>query len=232
MSYFLIAVAVVALLLAAFKAVTAADPAVIALWAKRIIAGVLGGFAALMFFTGKVPFALMLATFAMMILRRGGGGFGWRLGGKPSAGNSSAVETDLFSMKLDHDSGEMDGDIKSGTHAGHRLSDLSKYDLLSMLEKLKFSDQQSAAVLVSYLDRRFGTDWQDDMPDQNTSGPSSDGPMSRDRALEILGLTREATSTEILKAHRELMHKLHPDHGGSGYLASRINAARDYLMGS
>lgn len=54
--------------------------------------------------------------------------------------------------------------------------------------------------------------------------------MSRAEAAEILGLDPEADREAILAAHRRLMQKLHPDRGGTDYLASRLNAARDRLL--
>lgn len=53
--------------------------------------------------------------------------------------------------------------------------------------------------------------------------------MSRDEALQVLGLRPEASQKEVRQAHRRLLQKLHPDHGGSDYLAQRINEARDRL---
>jgi len=247
MSYFLIAIAVVALGLALVKAASTVQPMVLVLWIKRLIAAGLAAAAILMFITGRVPVALMLASFAVMALR--GGGVRWgRLGGKPAPGQSSSVETDALSMNLDHDTGEMEGTIKRGEFTGRNLGDLSKPELLDLLETLKHDDQQSAAVLVAYLDRRFGSDWQDDAAGQGQGqgqeqtqgrGPWSggarsgpDGPITREMALDILGLAKGASRDDIIQAHRQLMQKLHPDHGGSGYLASRINAARDLLLGS
>ena len=55
--------------------------------------------------------------------------------------------------------------------------------------------------------------------------------MSRAEAYEVLGLKSEASEEEVHSAHRRLMRMAHPDTGGSDWLASRINQARDVLLG-
>jgi hypothetical protein len=57
------------------------------------------------------------------------------------------------------------------------------------------------------------------------------GGMSRDEALEVLGLKPGASQSDIQAAYVRLMRAAHPDQGGSDWLAARINQARDVLAG-
>ena len=55
--------------------------------------------------------------------------------------------------------------------------------------------------------------------------------MTKEQAYEILGLNVGASKGEIREAHHRLMNKIHPDHGGSNFLATQINQAKDLLLG-
>jgi hypothetical protein len=56
--------------------------------------------------------------------------------------------------------------------------------------------------------------------------------MTRAEALEVLGLTEGASRDEVLAAYKALIRKVHPDTpGGSGYLASKLNQAKQTLLG-
>lgn len=66
----------------------------------------------------------------------------------------------------------------------------------------------------------------------DSAGPSpGTGAMSRSEALRVLGLQDNATQDEIKAAHRHLMSQVHPDVGGTDYLAQQINQAKDVLLG-
>ena len=153
----------------------------------------------------------------------------------PSAGQASGqqsnVETRFIRMTLDHDSGEMNGLILEGPYAGEALQSLSLEQLLELLSRYNKEDEESAALLRAYLDRVHGDSWQEREQGQaGTSAGGFSGDMSRREAYDILGLEEGASEKQIIDAHRRLMQKLHPDRGGSAFLAAKINQARDLLL--
>jgi DnaJ-domain-containing protein 1 len=155
-----------------------------------------------------------------------GGMFG---GAQRSPGQASRVRSQFLDMMLDHDSGELSGQIVAGPHAGHSLGE---FDLPQLMAMISGFDAESVSLLESYLDRRFPA-WRQDAQGHAAGGqsrPASSGKMTNEEAYQILGLQPGAGRDEIGRAHRALMKKLHPDQGGSTYLAARVNEAKDTLL--
>ena len=144
----------------------------------------------------------------------------------PTPGQTSEIETAFLSMRLDHDTGEMDGTVLRGRYEGRTLRELGLPELLELLDECR-ADRQSMAVMEAYLDR-VHEDWRGHR--RPPPGRSPDG-MSEDEARAVLGVGPDATREEIVQAHRRLMQRLHPDRGGSDYLAAKLNAAKDLLLG-
>lgn len=148
-----------------------------------------------------------------------------------TGGQASRVHTRFLQMELDHDSGVLTGRVLEGRFQGRTLDDLTLEQLLELLSECAV-DPQSANLLEAYLDREHGADWRAAQPaGAQRPDPAPDGAMSRMEAYEILGLPPDAGEREILGAHRRLMQRLHPDRGGSTYLAAKINQAKDLLLG-
>ena len=148
-----------------------------------------------------------------------------------SAGSGSKVKSPWFEMQLDHDSGRMSGKVLRGRYAGQALADLDKASLLALAAEVG-GDGDSAALLEAYLDRRF-PGWREDVErDRNAraGGAADAGPMTDQQAYEILGLAPGAGEAEIRAAHRRLMKGVHPDQGGSTFLAAKLNQAKDWLL--
>lgn len=141
-------------------------------------------------------------------------------------GGASVVETPTLEMRLDLSTGAMSGKVRRGTYTGRDLASLDRPDLLSLLMDCATQDAESVPLIEAWLDR---TDpgWRDEPPPAQPGG----GPMTRAEALAVLGLEEGASPTDIRAAHRRLMQTAHPDRGGSDWLASRVNEARDLLLG-
>ena len=145
----------------------------------------------------------------------------------PSPGQSSDVRTRYLHMSLDHDSGELEGRILEGRFRGRRLDDLPLDALLDLLAECQREDAESCPLLESYLDRVHGSDWR-----HGAKAPEPSAAMSRSEAYEILGLAPGASHEVVVDAHRRLIQKVHPDRGGSDYLAAKLNEAKELLLRS
>ncbi len=159
----------------------------------------------------------------------------------PRAGQTSQVETRFLRMTLDHDSGDMDGEVREGPASGKMLSDLKLGELIELWRLCAVEYDQSRAVLESYLDRN-NPDWRDvaggsarhdrgDTGGAGTASPWTQSGMSVEEAREILGVDAGASEAEIEAAYRAEMKRAHPDQGGSDWMAAKVNQAKDTLLG-
>ena len=150
------------------------------------------------------------------------------MAGPESPGQASQVRSDFLIVELDHDTGAMSGEIIAGRLAGTKLDQLELSTLVSLLDEF---DAESRGLLAAYLDRRHPR-WREDAQGDAAagSGAARSGKMTKEEAYQILGLEPGASAEQIGRAHRGLMKKLHPDQGGSTYLAARVNEAKDVLL--
>ena len=192
---------------------------VLGLW--LVLTGKLAGLFAVAL--GLLPWIgrAMRAHALWQMLRR----FGVQMkGGRATPGAASEVETRFVRMVLDHDSGRLDGEVLAGTYAGRRLSSLSEAQAVLLWREVQ-ADAESARVIEAWLERAW-PDWRGAAEPE----PPRGGAMSVEEAREILGVGADAGADDIRAAHRRLMLANHPDHGGSTWVASRINQARDLLL--
>ena len=153
----------------------------------------------------------------------------------PATDNSSTVETPYIRMSLDHETGTMSGIALQGRFAGMRLEELRPPELLALLRECRAADEEGARLLEAYLDR-VRSNWHDEMASgwgraDSAPPPPPDAPdVGIEEAYAILGLKPGADEDAIKAAHHRLMKQVHPDHGGTDYLATKINRARDVLL--
>jgi hypothetical protein len=232
MGYIGAGVLAVGLLYLAARAYTSVDAGVLVRWIRYLVGGGLVVAGALLSLAGRWGVGLFLVAIGISALATGRIGPFDLGGGRRTAGSASTVRSVWFEMRLDHDSGDMTGVVRQGVHVGKSLDDLSDEDVLKMYA-LVANDADSAALLEAYLDRRIPA-WRENVEDNAAAGPRGapdSGPMTDQQAYEILGLAAGAGDAEIRAAHRRLMKRVHPDQGGSTFLAAKINQAKDRLLG-
>ena len=231
MPYLLLGVALLGLLLLTARWLVNTDAAKLGRFVGWFLIGIGGAAIAAFLF-------LLLVSDRFGLALMGGGGLAFavsrwrsvmrpRFAGATGGSRQSFVETKMLRMRLDHATGVISGDVRTGPFAGRSLEGLKDGELLSLWRHCTMDDDQGARLLETYLDR-LKPDWRSWRGENAQRGEN----MTLEQAYAILELRPGADPDQIKEAHRRLMMKLHPDHGGSTYLAAQINRAKDMLLGA
>jgi hypothetical protein len=222
----------------------AADPKLLIRMGKGLAVAAAVVVALVLTVTGRFGIVLTMAMLGLPLLlrffRAGANGRGsWQTGpaGSGAGPGVSRIQTRFLAMTLDHASGDLDGSVIAGLFAGRLLRDLSLSELMTLLAECRAADPSSCQVLEAYLDR-VHPGWQAKAAAGGANGqagkearsPRPGAAMTHEEALRVLGLAPDATSEDIRAAHHRLIALLHPDRGGSSFLAAQVNLARDVLL--
>ena len=245
MPYLILGLTLLAGFLLAGRWFASADPKTLVKTLKWVLIAGIAATAAFFLFTGRFLFAMAalpaLLPWFIRLRRVARTAKAYhrmsQRGGKQSSGQASGVNTRYLHMELDHDSGVMWGTVVSGAYTGRNLHDLDTESVLQLLGECQRNDPESAQILEAYLDRER-PDWRDKAGDQSghqrTGGESPNNhhssDMSRAEAYQVLGLEEGAPDDVVRKTYHRLIGHLHPDKGGSTFLAAKVNQAKDVLL--
>lgn len=199
----------------------------VAVTLRYVAAGLVAAVGLFLTFTGKAAIGVPVMTGSLMLFRHAA----QKRAATRRPGRKSRVTTEALIMELDLDTGDMSGLVLKGEFEGGELRILTEAELMRLHAAFAVYPE-SRDLLESYLDRRM-PDWRD-RTDANHGGGLGGAPgagaMTEEEAYEILGLGPGAGEAEIRQAHRRLMKRMHPDTGGSAFLAARLNEAKDRLL--
>jgi hypothetical protein len=210
-----------------------ASPAVLAHRMKQGggVAAIVSAF--LLLLRGRLEMAIGLGSLGAWLLGIGRGSPLFSSLGRPRPPKSSCVRSAMIEMELDHDTGALRGTILAGPDEGRSLDQLTRPQCEALYRLCCRDDPDGARLLEVYLDRRFpgwGAAGEDHADARSTGAQRRPAEMTEEEAYEILGLEKGASREDVVRSHRLLMKKLHPDHGGTTALAARVNEAKDVLL--
>ncbi|WP_045825344.1 molecular chaperone DnaJ [Teredinibacter turnerae] len=182
-------------------------------WIGAVIAGLLG-FArfGLRLFGGLSPFLGLL--------------------GKGASLANPVFSTPHLRVTLNLEKKQLSGEVIEGPYTGRRLANLTDAQLLELEALYETNDKRSYYLIRLVRQQSAAHGFNHDHQNQNYAEV---GNPSYNEALQILGLEAYVDQTPpdralVIKAHKRLMQKLHPDRGGNDYLASRVNQAKDTVL--
>lgn len=235
MIYLVFGLALLAVFLLAGRALTRIPAAQIAQHARLGGIALLVGLGALLLLTGRIGTMTQVMGLAGQAMRNRhmfrGRPRGFDDVNSGSTQEGPAIRTRYLQMQLDEGSGAISGSFIAGPWSGRDLAHLSQTELVGALEVMR-EDGESVRLLEAYLDRTFAS-WREDHDQRARGGgpgPADAGGMGHDEAYEVLGLEPGADAEAIRAAHRRLMGTIHPDRGGSTYLAAKVNLAKEVLL--
>ena len=152
----------------------------------------------------------------------------------PSAARThvSRVRSAMIEMDFDQAQARMTGRVIAGPYEGNALDRLDQAQCETIYQMCRRDDPDGARLLEAYLHRRFAG-WRpagEAHADAGAARARGASRMSEDEAYEVLGLRRGAARDEVVRAHRAVMKKWHPDQGGTADLAARANEAKEVLL--
>ncbi len=152
--------------------------------------------------------------------------------GGPSAARNSTVETPFIRMSLDHDTGAMSGTVLARPFrrdAARRAAPARTLGAACASAAPRTRRPRGSSKPISTGCAPTGTTrWP--ARRREPAPPPSSPDVTVEEAYAILGLAPGADAAAIKASHHRLMKQLHPDHGGTDYLAGKINRARDVLL--
>lgn len=181
------------------------------------VAGVFPFLRRILGFIGFSPVASMISRFFRKNMASPIGG---------AADGPTETATGELRMTLDHRTGEIDGTVLHGQFATRQLSSLNEAELVALYSEL--AEDDSKRLFESYAAKYHPNLFESASHADGRSGDRES--MTVSKAREVLGLDENPDRESIISAHRRLMQHLHPDRGGSSYLAAELNEAKKILL--
>ncbi|WP_342633217.1 J domain-containing protein [Microvirga flavescens] len=202
--------------------------------AFRIVGGIGAlGAAVLLGMKGRLDMAILVGGLGAWALGWARFPLPWQLrGGQGGMRRTSRMRSALIEVEFDQETGSVRGLVLAGTFSGRQLDELDRDNLLRLHAECRAMDPEGLPLLEAYLDRRL-SGWREHAQRDGDAGlgrKAQPGAMTKEEAYEVLGLHAGASVDDIQRAYRTLMKKLHPDQGGTTYLAARVNQAKEVLL--
>lgn len=224
MPYLLLGLLLLAVFLLAGKTFTSVPPKLLARRTRVLGGVVLLAMAAVLALTGRIGLAMLAASIGAPLL-------GWSLPWQAARARLARRQTAWLMIERNGQSGEVRGEVRAGRFAGRALNSLQSGELRDLWAELA-ADPASRRLLEAYLDSRLAS-WREHFQADAANrhgGAAGAGAMTDQEAYQILGLAPGAGEAEIRAAHRRLMKRVHPDQGGTAFLAAKLNEAKDKLL--